>query len=224
MIGEQMRKDAGRRARDEALMLDRLVECMRLASFRNYLGATVHSMSAIVPDVLATVPDVLATAGSDVTSALQRIRPGHLWPMSTAPKATTSKMAQASRRGYPIRTIGDARATTYRSPSRAGDAVIADGAPGEWVEVAIVGDSLEVVLRSDGSELSTHAGFAHLRLAGSLPDTVLAACEGRPLDDVVDHPLLRGRGYVVARSSKLASASTLQFEVGRVALEMPWRA
>lgn len=39
----QIREAAGRRARDEALMLGRLVETLRLASFRSFLSATSNS-------------------------------------------------------------------------------------------------------------------------------------------------------------------------------------
>ena len=74
------REDAGERARDEALMLDRLVETMRLASFRSYLLATVESMSTLVPAVLGLV-------SSNAPSALQRIGPAYTWPSITKREA-----------------------------------------------------------------------------------------------------------------------------------------
>ncbi|MFD1949468.1 hypothetical protein ACFSGX_01640 [Sphingomonas arantia] len=166
-------------ARDEALMLDRLVETLRLASFRSYLLATVDSMSTLVPDVLAL-------AGSDVPSALQRIRPGHMWPSTTKSGPEHGRLGQRRDRNVRIES-------RYVKPpaSLIGDAVITEGALGDYVEVRIVGGSLDVSLRSEGFELSTHDGTGHVRVPGGLPDTVLTACQGCPLTDVVDHPVLR---------------------------------
>jgi hypothetical protein len=213
-----LREAAGRRAREEALMLDRLVETMRLASFRSYLAATVCSMSAIVPDVLAT-------AGTDVASALQRIRPGHMWPMKMSSRKTFSRRqaARLSHGRFPAPSFVDPCAVAYLPPLVVGDAIISEGAPGDWIEASILGDSLEITLRSDGYELSTHAGTAHLKLAGALPVTVLAACAGRPLAEVVDHPLLRSGDYVIERAAQVSGSSRLSFNLGQVGLELPWR-
>ncbi|AGH50180.1 hypothetical protein G432_12295 [Sphingomonas sp. MM-1] len=193
---------ARRRACDEALVIDRLVETLRLASFRSFLASTVVSMSAIVPSVLDMV-------GSDVPSALQRIRPGHLWPRSTSRAGRSPASSALGRKDLVW-------------PMRIGDAVMADGILA-WVEAAILGSSLDIVLRAGGVELATYAGVARLQVDDRLPDTVLSACEGRPLDQIVDHPLLRGRGYVVDGAYQARDASVLTFDVGRRSLEMPWR-
>ena len=211
------RAAAGKRAREEAQAIDRLVESMRLASFRSYLAATVNSMSAIVPDVLAMV-------GSDVGSALQRIRPGYRWPSTTvARKAVVrSHIARPLRHGSASPSFADPRAASYFAPL-IGDAIISDGSPGDWSEAMILGDSLDVVLRSDGYELSTRAGIACLKMASSLPATVIAVCEGRPLVEIVDHPLLRSGGFVIERAAQVKNCSVLSFNVGQVSLEVPWR-
>jgi hypothetical protein len=207
----QVREAAGRRARDEALMLDRLVGTMRLASFRSYLLATVETMSALVPDVLGM-------AGSDVPSALQHIRPGHRWPMITNLGAEDGRSGRAFNR----REKGAGKFVTRPAPLF-GDAVIAEGALGDWVEARIAGGSLDVTLRSESFELSTADGTGYIRIAATLPDTVLAACIGRPLADVVDHPLLRAHAYVIDHVAQVGRASSLAFKVGRLGLEMPWR-
>lgn len=197
-------EEAGRTARSEKMMVDQLVAKMRLASFRTYLCATVWTKSAIAPDVLGL-------AGCDAASALQRIRPCQRWPESTQP--------QPSGRALFIRT--NQKVGFSNAAQRHRDAVIADGLK-DWIEAAIVGCSLEGVFRSSGFELSTRDGCARLKLK-SLPDTILAACLGRSLDEVVDHPLLRDRGYVITRTNQLASEPMLEFDVGRLRLEMPWR-
>lgn len=207
----QIREIAGKRAREEALMLDRLVETLRLASFRSFLSATVDSMSSLVPDVLEM-------AGSDVASTLQRIRPGHMWPSITRLEDQYGRTGPAFNRK--VRVGG--KLVTRPAPLM-GDAVIAEGALGDWVEAKVVGGSLEVTLRSGGFELTTQDGTGYIRLAGKLPATVLAACPGRPLAEVIDHPLLRPRGFVIDRATDVAGASSLTFNVGRLALQLPWR-
>ncbi|RZL85464.1 MAG: hypothetical protein EOP66_01315 [Sphingomonas sp.] len=117
------REVAGARAREEALVIDRLVETMRLASFRAYLGATVCSMSAIVPDVLAM-------AGSDVGSALQRIRPGHLWPAKTSSRKTFSRRpaTRLTRSRHSAPSFANPSAFAFLPPLLIGDAIISEGA------------------------------------------------------------------------------------------------
>lgn len=45
------------------------------------------------------------------------------------------------------------------------------------------------------NEISTEAG--KLEIAAELPDTVIEAARGRPVTDIVDHPLLRGLDMIV---------------------------
>jgi hypothetical protein len=207
----RIRDAAGRQAREEAIMLDRLVETLRLASFRSYLAATVVSMSSLVPDILALV-------GSDTPSALQRIRPGHTWP------AVTGMEDQYGRTGPRTnRRVKVAGLLVKRPAPLIGDAVLAEGALGDYVEAKIFGGSLDVALRGDCFELSTQDGTGYVRYAGKLPDTVVAAAVGRPLLDVVDHPVLRSRGFVIEHAAQVGGASAFTFQVGRLDLEMPWR-
>ena len=212
------REVAGARAREEALVIDRLVETMRLASFRAYLDATVCSMSTIVPDVLAM-------AGSDVESALQRIRPGHLWPAKTSSRKTfTRRPAPRLTRGrHSAPSFVDPSAFAYLQPLLIGDAIISEGALGDWIEVSIFADSLEVVLRSNGYELSTLAGTARLKITRALPNTVTAACVGRAVAEVVDHPFLRSVGFVITDAEHVEDDTTLSFDVGQSTLDPPWR-
>jgi hypothetical protein len=72
---------------------------------------------------------------------------------------------------------------------------------------------LDISLRTNGCELSTHDGTGYIRLPGLLPDVVIAACVGRPLTDVIDHPLLHGRGFVIQNASNVGGSASLAFEV-----------
>ncbi len=193
-------------------MMDRLVETMRLASFRAYLAATVVSMSSLVPDVLEL-------AGSDVPGALQRLRPGHMWPGITAMEEQYGRTGPATNR-----RVRQGRRFVTRPAPMMGDAVVADGALGAFVEAKIFGGSLDVVLRDVGFEFSTQDGTGYIRFSTRLPDTVIAACEGRPLRDVVDHPVFRTRDYVIKHAAQVAGCPSMTFEIGRSTLEIPWRA
>lgn len=206
----EIREAAGRRAREEAQMLDRLVESLRLASFRAYLSATVVSMSSLVPDVLAM-------GGSDVPSALQRLRPGHIWP------SITSREREYGQTGKTNRMVKVGRGRARRPAMLVGDAVIAEGVPGPWIEAKVVGGSFDVVLRDSGFELSTQDGVGYVRCPVELPSIVIEACPGRPLADVVDHPLLHARGFVIQDAANLGKGSSFSFDVGRQPLELPWR-
>jgi hypothetical protein len=46
---------------------------------------------------------------------------------------------------------------------------------------------------------------------------------GRPVTDVLDHPLLHTRGFVIDRAAQLGGESSLAFDVGRLRLALPWR-
>ena len=191
---------AARRAREEARVLDQMVENMRLTSFRTYLAATVHRMSSIVPDVLSV-------GRSDVGAALQRIRPGHLWPANTRPRSA----------------LRDPMSARYNQPLDTpliGDTVILDGLK-DWIEATIYGGSLEVLLRGPAYTLSTHTGTARLKIE-ALPHTAVGSCVGRAIEDVVDHALLRGRGFVVEKAARVGTATIVSFEVGSLPLQVPW--
>jgi len=213
-------REAGRRAREDILTIDRLATSMRLAAFRGYLTDAVRSMSALVPELLAA-------AGTDVRSALQRLRPSRGWPGC----AGRSDHAAAAYRVRPVvRAFGRKswpqvapRFDIHALPMRVGDAIVTDGALADWVEVAVAGTCLDVTSRSDAYELSTAGGMARIRFPGELPEIVAATALRRPLDDLVDHPLVRGRGFVAGKVSCGSGETILEFKVGLLPLETPWR-
>ncbi len=211
---------AGRRAREDILTIDRLASAMRLAAFRNYLTDALRSMSALVPDMLTS-------GGTDVQAALQRMRPSRGWPgcAGRPDHAAASFRVRPTTKAFGCRTWSPAapRFDVEALPLRVGDAVILDGALADWVEVAVAGRCLDVTLRGNACALSTAAGMAKIRMPGELPHTVAAAAVHRPLDDLLDHPLLRGRGFVARNVSCLSGETTVEFEVGLLPLETPWR-
>lgn len=67
-------------------------------------------------------------------------------------------------------------------------------------------------------------GVAALTLPAGLPDTVITAMPGRPVDAIISHPALAGRDYRVrrVREGVLGEGPTLFFGTGRRAFSMPW--
>ena len=204
------REVAGKRARDEVVEIKRKMERMRLASFRSYLGATVNTMSSLVPDVLALV-------GWDIASALQRMRPADAWPRITGFEA---EYGRTKPRWSRLIKVGGGYARRPAPPIWTG--VIAEGTPGDRVEASIRGGSLDVTLQGDRFRLSTQDGTGYIQIEASLPDTVIAACVGRPLADLVDHPLLRSKDFVIEHAAQLGGTA-LSFDTGRLDLVLPWQ-
>jgi hypothetical protein len=206
-----IREIAGKRARDEARMLDRLVENMRLASFRSYVAVTMDSMSAIVPEVLAF-------AGSNVPDAMQRLRPGHRWPSITTRKAAHGDSGSVN--GLRIKA---GSVCPSRPEPLIADAIVCDDIEGPFVEVQVYGASLEVKLRGAGFVFFTHGGTGYVLLERPLPETVIGSCVGRLVLDVLDHPLFRDRHLTISQAAQVGGGSSLAFDVGRARLEVPWR-
>lgn len=87
---------------------------------------------------------------------------------------------------------------------------------------------LEIGVRLFGGlvRLRTEGDLAMLTTSVRFPDVVRAAVEGRPVEEVFDHPVLRGRGYVVSSSRDEPSGGDAEFSwrVDFRAERVPWRA
>lgn len=203
------------RALRESIAIDRVAGDMRLASFRAFLRATVSSMSALAPDVLGSV-------GFDVEQALGILRPVRNW-LNDAHAYISPVRRPKGRR------VGGGREWSIRVDlwggephDLRGDGIVREGALGDFLLIGILGSSLEIHLQGTAFQLTTRAGVAHLALDRTLPDMLAASCRGRPLDDVVDHALMRGRGLVVDEVLQTDCRSVLVFACGEIGLRTPW--
>ncbi|WP_171009324.1 hypothetical protein [Sphingomonas sp. 2SG] len=208
-------QEAGRVARAQMHAVDLLVGEMRLAAFREYLNAAIVSTSVLAPSMLAS-------ARSDVSAALWAIRPCRGWLAAAGmpPIRLMPRIRLFGRAGRPTAAL---RLDMPAPPMRLGGAVVSAGELNDRLEVTVAGRSLDVTLRGEGFELSTASDHARISVAGRLPDTCVAASPGRSLDDVVDHPLLRGQGYVVMAATHRGGDTVFDFEVGLLPIQMPWR-
>lgn len=88
--------------------------------------------------------------------------------------------------------------------------------------------SLEVGGRLGSADLRTLGGTAWLTTRARVPETIKAAIVGRTVDEVFDHPLLRGRGYLVTGQRDLGPTGAaavgwrLTLRVPEVRWQVPW--
>lgn len=211
--------EASRRARDEMNSIERLLTEMRLASFRSYLSSVTTSMSVLVPSTLDHL-------GINLDTALQRLRPTRAWPYGAerSDRAFESRTRSASGRARPpVWPTGDPHIDIYLLPLRMGTATLSGAGLSDWVELVNSGRCLDVMVRGARFELTTAGSAARLKLAGRMPETMRSASEGRVLADIVDHPIFRGRPYRVRQATCCGKSTALEFEVGCMPVEMPWR-
>lgn len=102
----------------------------------------------------------------------------------------------------------------------------------EWSDPA---GAVGIRLSPAGLEIGARLGPVHLRTAGgvatlttgmAVPETLKAACVGRPIEAVFDHPVLRGRGYVIADQFDRTPTAEDPREAWRIefaAAPVPWR-
>lgn len=200
----------------DADMIEQIAAELRLASFRSYLQATVDGMSALVPDILAL-------AGADVAHAFEAMRPGQLWPRRLPVRRHGRAVADVNK------CFGAGRSRSRFAPpigstggTLGASEIIGERLIGPWIEARVNGPSLEAVLRCDGFELMTRSGIAYLTMFRPIPETAITYCRGRALEEVVDHPVLRGRGYVVKLAISSDDRIWFSFDVGRTAIMPPW--
>ena len=100
-----------------------------------------------------------------------------------------------------------------------------DVADGGWMRIGVADHSLEVSGRMGMVRFETRFGELRLELIDEMPQTVFIACKGRPVEDIVDHVALRGRGWRIdaVEDAKLhLLGQVLVVLTGSVAYRLPW--
>lgn len=73
------------------------------------------------------------------------------------------------------------------------------------------GGTLEVQGRIGEAAIATNAGKATLTLTHAVPETVLAAMAGRPISQLVQHPLLADPAYIVTAATQAKGRAVICF-------------
>lgn len=197
-------------------------EVERIRLYRLKLQITVGRVSPLAVDLAAH-------AGFQLDVVSCRLRPPPSWPWSAL---TARGDRMANRRWRPIGTSTGIKGMNASVPGAwprlAHGAALMLPASDRRGELAYVvsGNVLEAVTRMGDCILQTDQGIARVLLDDRLPETLVAALPGRSLDDLFDHPVLTGRGYVIerVRQPEPSAAHVVTFRTGLLPLSMPWGA
>ena len=201
--------------------VSRFLECSgreRMRLFRLHLQAHVSSISPLAIDLAAYCGLTL-----DAVAAL--LTPPARWPSADGTHVPT--MRPQDWAFYDAAQFCYAHALTGANGRalRAGS-LISNVRSDERAEVgyAAIGSLLEVVAQVGPCMLVTHAGAAVARIAGELPETLVRGLPGHHLDELVEHPVLSGRGYVIesVRTDPNGSSQVIRFRTGTLPHAMPW--
>lgn len=96
---------------------------------------------------------------------------------------------------------------------------------GGCARVKVVGHSLEVEVAFKAVRLETRFGMLRIGLDRRMPEILAAACIGTPVESIVDHAALRGRGWTIAfveEPSNPLDGQVLCVATGSMAYQLPW--
>lgn len=213
---EKVQADAIRRARREAVSIERLAARMRLASFRAWMRSTVSRMSSLVPALLEQ-------EGVALNDALTSLRPSAAWEAVTRHGPSYGGwMHGVAERFY----LGLVASTSGVLPSRCdvqAELVLrCRASSSDHVVLNVVEHGIEIAVYGAGYQLATALGIGRLFVDQDLPEIAAAACIGHPIEEVTDLPLLVGRGLTVDSADRLSGGWVIGFAVDVVGLDLPW--
>jgi hypothetical protein len=187
--------------------------------FRQEIGTNVRSAS---PFLLSLV----ASRGVSIDRLAERIEPAPRWPRAPALSARPAIRFRCAREPYRRFVVstsdGDREAIRWRG---FGHGTLFMQARDDWACLEVVDHSLELEARIGPVKFETLFGVLRIELDHRIPDTLAAASVGRAVGDVVDHPALRGRRWMIASVEEPPSSTlgqALVVETGSVSFRMPW--
>lgn len=188
------------------------VETMRRAMFRMHLMANVTTASQL----LGVIEEV---DGVDFQEAALAIPPPLGWPGRPL-RAGAHHLGSGSQRGFTF-TFDQ----MLRRHRRAGRIVSASAVSDDMIAVRVVGDGLELTAIDGGLRIETSRGLARIVVDGELPSVISVACKGRPIDALVSHRWLDGRGWPILAFDDLPERRTaILIGTGRDDWRLPFEA
>lgn len=188
-----------------------LTERERLRLHRLYLQANYSTASRLALDLAAYAGRSLGDVAGliEVPPGWDPSRPDR--PPIRGRNASRRTVSKSSR--FPLPSTGLRGVTLARTPS------------GGTIAFALEDGVIDAIARFGEVSIHGAGAWAFLVLPGVLPDAVVTSLVGRPLEDAVDHPALRGRKYVVETGciDGLFGNTVLRFRPGLVQVELPWR-
>ena len=192
----------------------------RLRLYRLHLQASVSRISPVALDLAAQ-----GGFGIDQIARRLRVPKGWPWPGGVAPLSCgigvnwLSLGRKALRRSF----VGSDRRFAARLDR---DGVLMRGCedPAGELGFLVSGDELQAVARLGECILHTRRGSCSVLLPRRLPETIQCALIGRPIGDMIGHPVLSGRRYRIlsVQDRGTASGSVVVFATATRPLELPW--
>lgn len=165
----------------------------RMRLFRDYLRSTVVQVSPLLLE-FAAMEQV------DLAAAIAPMRPPQDWPWRALydPSAPVTRQWQARRflLGHDARRRSSRFRRTFANP---GVVIRSVDHPRGWLGVRPVGGVLGFAASLGPCLLCVFDTVAMIRLPEPLPESLVIAMPGRRLGELVEHPLFRGRDYIVNR-------------------------
>lgn len=193
----------------------------RLAVFRAHHAIRVRAASPLALDALASL-------GFDADRAAWRLGPDARWPTWLCGPRPLLARRFAYRwkcRAAPAPDDGHDRAAFLHGGVRLDD----PRRRGVPAGVRLSRAGLDVALALGSARLRTLGGLASLTTSAAVPETVKAACVGRDVGELFDHPCLAGRGWPIVSQFDVAPRRSWQPEewtvvvaTGTIAWRVPW--
>ncbi|MEG3159380.1 hypothetical protein U1763_02585 [Sphingomonas sp. LB2R24] len=200
-----------RRINIELMAARRCYDTARLRLFDAHLRSVIKSVSPLTVDALTA-------EGLGIEEVVARLRAPTNWPSlsllvhDTFRPTDYDSLALMQHRGMEAE-----RRFERRHRSGAGYVLREAGRAGGGLGFRVCGDGLEIAMLCEDYLLTTAGGKGRLLIFGTLPSTIGVAMLGRPVADLIDHPLLTGRRYLVKRVSQnvATGSSFIVFDTGR---------
>ncbi|MGY2733585.1 hypothetical protein [Sphingomonas sp. UYP23] len=193
-------------------------ETERLNLFRMHLGAMVTRISPLLPALAAI-------EGVSVGDAVTLIHPPTDWPWRPLFDDPSALLRRSQRRKDWLSTVGEWEVARFRRTFANPGVVIrdADQVRGRFA-IRPVGKVLGFTAALGPCLLSAFGTSALLKLPYALPETLVDAMPGRPLVQIIQHPIFLGCGYRVIRVQPDLSDQlpVITFRAPLVDFQMPW--
>ena len=220
VIGDRRRiREARREAQRQVSAIEAVRQAALLEAFRAELSATVRSVSPFLEALLKS-------EGLSIDQVVSGMKPVPGWPRRPRLSRGGIVGCEVDRhmyRYYLAASLTKGRQQhPYRDSTHGLTLLLSSGAE---ARVQILGHSLEVELDMDAVRFETRFGILRIELGEPLPETIAAGIVGRPIDAVIDNPVLRGSSWVISAVEEAAYpfvGQVLVINSGNSPYCLPW--
>lgn len=189
-----------------------------LALYRAYVGAAVDAASPLLCRACAI-------NGLPVDELVLRLRPGCKWEQWLCGVSPLDAWCRGlvGRTNAPDPTPAQRREWALQEWLHVGVIIRDPRRRLTMLGTRVLDGCLELAASVAGHRLRTHGDGGSITLRMELPDTVMAALPGIPLDRFIDHPLLAGAGCMVTAVDEPTMWGTkVRFALAPVPWRLPW--